>query len=296
MDSRDRGEMSSSASHPSVSCPVLRHIANLWTFFDYPASGCEWSLEEKLRAIKAAGFDGVCWAGSPELREGCRRHGLIFVGGMASSTAADFPRLLAEQKESGARHVNVQLGGDDMLTPEALELALNLLREGEKLGLEPAIETHRGTCTETPEKTYALADAYEKATGKLLPLSVDFSHHAVVKHLTPDRFVARLLSRRDLVQRAQQFHFRPFNGHHAQVPITDGKGGLTPEVKDWLPFAEAVLRCWYDGNRNTGREILICPELGPVVGGYALSTFPNSWEDAKVLRTEIERLWQSVNS
>src|SRR4051812_38058437 len=116
-----------------MSRPVLRHIANLWTFFDHPAPGHEWSLEEKLNAIKAAGFDGVCWAGSPKLREGCQQHGLIFVGGMASGNAADFPRLLGEQKEAGAHHVNVQLAGDEVLTPKALELALALNREGEKL-------------------------------------------------------------------------------------------------------------------------------------------------------------------
>lgn len=274
--------------------PNLRHIANLWTFFDYPAPGREWPLEEKLSAIKGAGFDGVCWAGSPELRDGCQRHGLIFVGGMASGNAAEFPRVLQEQKDGGARHVNVQLAGDEVLTPEALELSLVLMREGERIGVEPAVETHRGTCTETPEKCYALADAYQKQTGKLLPLSVDFSHFGVVKHLTPDRLVSRLLVRPDLVRHAQQFHFRPFNGHHVQVPITDGKGAITQEVKDWLPFAEAVLRCWLEGNRDNGREIFICPELGPVVGGYALSTFPNSWEDAKVLRGEIEKLWKRV--
>lgn len=281
-----------------MSRPILRHIANLWTFFDHPAKGREWSLDQKLEAIKAAGFDGVCWAGSPELHEGCQRHGLIFVGGMASGNAADFPRLLLEQKQCNARHVNVQLGSDDLPTPKALELALALMREGERIGVEPAIETHRGTCTETPEKTYALADAYQKYTGELLPLSVDFSHPALVKHLTPDNFAARLLVRPDLVQRAQQFHFRPFNGHHAQVPITDGKGGLTQEVHDWLPFAEAVLRCWLAGksNREGGREIFVCPELGPVAGGYALSTFPNSWEDAKILRVEIDRLWKKVTS
>jgi hypothetical protein len=277
-----------------MSQPLLRHIANLWTFFEHPSKDRPWTLDEKLRAIKAAGFDGVCWAGSPELHAGCQRHGLIFVGGMASGTPGDFPRLLLEQKQCGARHVNVQLGSDDLLTPKALELALELLREGESLGLEPAIETHRGTCTETPEKTYALADAYEKYTGNLLPLSVDFSHHAVVKHLTPENFVQRLIVRPDLVQRAQQFHFRPFNGHHAQVPITDGKGGLTREFNEWLPFAEAVFKCWLEGNRDNGREIFVCPELGPVIGGYGLSTFPNSWEDAKVLRVEIDRLWKKV--
>lgn len=276
--------------------PVLRHIANLWTFLGHPAPDQEWSLEQKLRAIKEAGFNGVCWAGSPELREGTKRHGLIFVGGMSSGKAVELARLLKEQKDAGALHVNVQLADEDTLTPEALGLALSLREEGHKLGLEPAIEVHRDTCTETPEKTYALADAYQKVTGELLPVSWDFSHIAVVKHLKPGNYIERMIVRPDLIQRAQQFHFRPFNGHHAQVPVTDGKGQLTQEVKDWLPFAEAILRCWLDGNRDTGREIFICPEMGPVAGGYALSTFPNGWEEAKILRGEVDRLWRKLTA
>ena len=276
--------------------PVLRHIANLWTLMGHPSKTGELSLDQKLAAIKQAGFDGVCWAGSPELFAATKKFGLIFVGGMASGNATEFPRLLQEQKDAGAHHVNVQLAADDVLTPAALGLTLSLLPEGGRLGLEPAIESHRGTCTETPEKTYALADAYQKLTGELLPISWDFSHFAVVKHLVPGNFAERLLVRPDLVQRARQFHFRPFNGHHVQVPITDGQGNLTPEVKAWLPFAEAVLRCWLDGNRNSGREIFICPELGPVEGGYALSTFPNSWEDAKNLRGEIDKLWNKLTA
>ena len=115
-----------------------------------------------------------------------------------------------------------------------------------------------------------------------------------MKHLVPENFVERLLVRPDLIQRAQQFHFRPFNGHHVQVPITDGKGNLSPEVKDWLPFAEALLKCWLAGNKNSAREIFICPELGPAAGGYKLSTFKNSWEEAKNLRGEIDQLWKKV--
>ena len=193
-----------------MSHPVLRHIANLWTLMGHPSKTQEWPLEQKLRAIKEAGFGGVCWAGGAELRASCEKHGLIFVGGMASGNVADFPRLLQEQKHCGAVQVNVQLAGDEVLTPEAVELALALNRQGKRLGLEPAVETHRGTCTETPEKTYALADAYQRQTGELLPLSWDFSHFAVVKHLVPENFARRLLVRPDLIQRAHQFHFRPF--------------------------------------------------------------------------------------
>ena len=274
--------------------PTLRHIANLWTLMGHPSPAREWSLDQKLHAIKAAGFDGVCWAGSRELHEGTLKHGLTFVGGMSTGNAAEFPRLLKEQKDCGAVQVNVQLADDWTLTPEALPLALALNREGKRIGLVPAIESHRDTCTETPEKSFALADAYQRETGELLPMSWDFSHFAVVKHLAPGNFIQRLLVRRDLIQHAQQFHFRPFNGHHAQVPVTDGRGNLTMEVRDWLPFAEALLKCWLEGNRDSEREIFVCPELGPLESGYALSIFPSSWEDAKVLRAEIEKLWSKV--
>lgn len=271
--------------------PILRHIANLWTLIGHPSSEDEWTLDRKLIAIREAGFDGVCWAPSAELHDAAQRYGLIFVGGMAPAHASEFPDQLRDLKRYGAHHVNVQLGSDSMLTPEALHLTLALMEQAHDLDLEPAIESHRGTCTETPEKLYALADAYQQATGKQLPISWDFSHFAVVKHLVPANFVERLLIRPDLIRHAQQFHFRSFNGHHVQVPITRGNGQLTQEVLDWLPFAEAVLRCWLEANRDNGREIFICPELGPQEGGYALSTFPDSWEDAKVLRREIEKLW-----
>lgn len=257
----------------------------------HPSRESEWTLDEKLRAIREAGFDGVCWAPVAGLAEGARRCGLIFVGGMASANAAEFPGLLRDLRDAGAVHVNVQLGRHDALTSEARDLALALMEEAGRFGLQPAIETHRGTCTETPEKTMALAEAYRQATGELLPLSWDFSHFAVVKHLLPQEFTQRLLTRPELVQHAQQFHFRPFNGHHAQVPITCGDGELTPEVQDWLPFARAILRCWLEANGRNRREIFICPELGPLDGGYALSTFRKSWEEAKILRREIDRLW-----
>lgn len=272
----------------------MRQVVNLWTLLQHPSPEDEWTLDRKLQAIKEADFDGVCWASHRKPYEGMDRFGLIFVGGMASGRQSEFPSLLQSLKEAGAHHVNVQLAGDEVLTPEALGLTLALMEEGRRLGLEPAVESHRGTCTETPEKTYALADAYQAATGQLLPISWDFSHFAVVKHLLPEDFSARLLVRPDLIQRAQQFHLRPFNGHHAQIPITDGRGNLTREMEEWLPFAEAVLRCWLEKNGDSGREIFVCPELGPVSGGYALSTFPNSWDDTRRLRTEIDKLWKRL--
>ncbi len=270
--------------------PILRHIANTWSLVQYPSAKKEWTPERKVAAIGEAGFDG--FSGGGRERALAAKSGLIFVGYVASGKAADFRRFLAENQDAGAHHINVQLADEDTLTPEALRLTLRLMEEAEKLGVEAAVEVHRDTCTETPEKTYALADAYRKATGKLLPMTWDFSHLAVVKHLAPP-YWERLLVAPKLVQHAQQFHFRPFNGHHGQVPVTNGKGKLTREIELWLPFLEKTIEMWLAG-KQAGREMFAMPEMGPVPGGYNLSVLPNSWEDAKVLRRIIDKAWKKA--
>ena len=261
---------------------------------DYPSREKEWSHDRKLADAKAAGFDGVATPALPEVGRAAKKHGLMVLGYFSSGRAAEFNRELKANRKIGAHHINVQLADEDTLTPEAVGLAVLLMQEGKKLGVEPAVEMHRDTCTETPEKGYALADAYFKVTGELLPITWDFSHFSIVKHLHPGNYAEKLLVRPDLIQRAQMFHFRPFNGHHCQVPVTDGKGNLTPEFRDWLPFAEALLKCWLDGNRKKDREIFVCPEMGPVASGYNLSSLPNSWEDAKVARVEIDKIWKRL--
>ncbi|MDE3105296.1 MAG: xylose isomerase [Acidobacteriota bacterium] len=263
---------------------------------EHPSAAEEWSLRTKLAAIRDAGFDGVCWGPSEELTALAREYDLLFVGGMAPATAAEITPALHALARSGTRYVNVQLATDMTPAGEALAMCLQLEREARVLGLQPVIETHRGTCTETPEKFYALADAYEQATGEPLAVAWDFSHFGVVKHLLPEHFAPRLLVRPEMVQQANHFHLRPFNGHHAQVPIVGVDGCLTREVREWLPFAEQVLRLWLAVPSNAERELFVCPELGPQLGGYALSTFAASWPQAVALRQVILDLWQRLHA
>lgn len=272
---------------------MLRHIAALWSLVDYPSAKRPWSLERQVRAVKEAGFDGFATSATPELRKLAEKYDLVVLGYVCSAKIADFPALLRAQKEGGARFINVQMGRHDTLTPDALKMALALFKAAEKLGVEPSIETHRDTCTETPEKAYALADAFQKATGRLLPITWDFSHPGIVKHLTPANYSERLLTRPDLIQHAGQLHCRPFNGHHAQVPVTDGRGRLTPEVKDYLKFVEDLFRLWLKGKQD-GRELFVVPEMGPIPGGYNISTWPNSWDDAVRLRGLLDKMWKTA--
>jgi sugar phosphate isomerase/epimerase len=273
-------------------------IATLWSLERYPSAEREWSLEQKIRAIKDAGFHGFaaacheCMGPTPQLKKLADQYGLAIVGYFATAKAKEFYGLLKSNADNGAHYINVQLADEDTLTPEALRLTLQLMKDAEKIGCEPSVEIHRNTCTETPEKTYALADAYRKATGKLLPMTLDYSHIAVVKHLRPEDFASYLLVQPKLIQRAEQIHLRPFNGHHCQIPVTNGKGKLTPEIKDWLPFAEALFRVWRQGKQD-GRELFVIPEMGPTHGGYNLSLLPKSWDEVPVLKGLIEKAWKA---
>ncbi len=272
--------------------PRLRLIANLWSLWDYPSARREWSLERKLAAVREAGFDG--FSAALDSRQGrlARKHGLCTVGYISSSTPSEFRSKIERNRDGGALRINVQLGDHDTPVDRAVRMAVRIVADGEDLGVPCDIEVHRDTCTETPEKTYAIAAGYRRATGRLLPMTWDLSHIGVVKHLAPP-YWQRLFPAPRLVQHARQFHFRPFNGHHCQVPVTRAGRGLSHEFVQWLPVLDKTLETWLAVNQRD-RDFFACPEMGPVRGGYNLEQLPNSWEDAKVLRAIIEKRWKAA--
>ncbi|MGA2017332.1 MAG: xylose isomerase [Opitutaceae bacterium] len=278
---------------PTSAPPRLRLIANLWSLWDYPSASREWSLERKVAAVKDAGFDGFSSALDREHGRLAVKHGLCTVGYISSDDPAEFRRLIRKNMDGGALRINVQLGNHDTPVDKAVRMAVRIVENGESLGVPCDIEVHRDTCTETPEKTYAIAAGFRRATGRLLPMTWDLSHISVVKHLAPP-YWKRLIVRPELIRHARQFHFRPFNGHHCQVPVTNGAGRLSVEFRQWLPVLHKVIETWLSVDQG-GREFFACPEMGPVRGGYNLAQLPNSWRDAKVLRGIIGRAWRRAS-
>jgi hypothetical protein len=273
------------------------YIANLWSLTGHPAAKHEWSLERKIKAIAAAKFDGITTRLTPEHRRLAEKYNLShLIGYISSSEPAEFARLVQEQKLGGAVRINVQL--DDHDTPPRLAVKewIKLERLAEKAGAIASLEIHRDTCTETPEKAYEIADRYFSLTGRLIRLTLDYSHLSVVKHLTPKCYAERLLTHADLIQHAEQIHFRPFNGHHCQVPVTY-RGELTPEVRSYLAFAGALMKVWLKKNHGTQQPLFACPEMGPLTpegGGYNITGLPPAWTDAVRLKEELARCWRKV--
>ena len=272
--------------------PQLVLYANLWTLAQHPSAAREWSLARKIAAIAGAGFTAFSGPPNPALRPLADRHGLRLLGAYSASTATDIARGLRIFHTLEAEQVNLQLADDYTPLADAVRLALGAFALADRLNVSLSIELHRDTCTETPEKLYALADAVGRQLGRPMPIAWDFSHFAVVKHLTPENFSARMLARPKLVQSAALFHLRPFNGHHIQVPVTFRRR-LTAETRAWLPFATDVMRVWCAAPANAGREMFVCPELGPR-DGYGLTLFPPVWPEAVRLRRELAAAWRSI--
>jgi hypothetical protein len=280
--------------------PELAHIAALWSLHDHPPGRREWTLARKFQAIAEAGFDGAAGLLTPEHRRLADRSGLRhLLGYISSADPGEFAAKVRSQKAGGAVHINVQMDNHDTLPAVAAKHWIRMVREAERIGgVVVSLEVHRDTCTETPEKTYEIAERFHRATGEMIKLNFDFSHFAVVKHLKTADYVSRLLDHPDLVRNSEQCHFRPFNGHHCQVPVTHGKR-LTDEVRAYLPFVEAVLSLWGRSAKNRDRTLFVCPEMGPYGGfgkggGYNITGLPAAWPDAVVLRREIARTWNRL--
>jgi len=277
----------------SDAVPEIRFIANLWTLVEHPSAGDEWSLAEKVGAVKEAGFDGVNHRGSAELHILLEEHGLEFSGLFDANDPSEYADLIRAQLECGSSTINVQLCDHDTPVEEAIEKTILLMEEDARQNANVHLEVHRDTCTETPEKAYAIADGYRQATGRILRMNVDHSHPAIIKHLRPADFAGRLLDRPELLQHGNLLHCRPFNGHHCQIPVTDTEGGLTREFRDYLPFVEAAFACWLEGPRPHN-VLWVVPELGPVASGYGISTWPPVWEDCMVAMGEMRKAWERV--
>ena len=270
--------------------PRLVMCAATWSMIGYPSPRREWSFARKLRAIHEAGFDGVCTYLTPELQAGAARLGLRVMSGFDAKSAADALPRLRTQRDLGVHFINIQLLNHDTPPAVAAREAVKLIRAGRRLGLGVHLETHRDTATETPEKFDEIARRYRRATGDLLPVTWDHSHFAVSKHLLPPDYSRRLLAWPRLIQHSQMFHLRPFNSQHCQVPVTNGRGALTPEFLDYLRFAEDLFACWLAGPRPGG-ELWACPELG-MSHGYHVSADPPAWPDAIRARRELVGAWQ----
>ena len=267
---------------------LILHI-NHWTLLEEVDPGTDEGLLKHLNLIREAGFQAYSApAHLPRLKERLEEFGLLFGGAFDAHDESQFADKIAACLAIGDGPINCQLADHDTPVERAIELTIALMEEAERQGAEVHLEVHRDTCTETPEKTAAILEGVKKQTGAYPRTNFDFSHPAIVKHVGPEHYIERLFENVPVFQASTLWHIRPFNGHHCQIPITNGQGGYTPEYEDCRPFIRQALTHWLNGPRP-GNRFWVMPEQGTM--GYQLSTFPPVWHEAVAIGKDVQAMW-----
>ncbi|MSU65202.1 MAG: xylose isomerase [Opitutus sp.] len=270
-----------------MSTRPLLLFASLWSLRQYPTRAREWSWAKKFAAIRGAGFDGVFSPPIPALAE---RGSLRYLAVSSIGVDTKFEPTFAAARDFGAVAMDVQICDYDTPLAEVVKVVRKIRAVAAAHALPFAIETHRDTFTETPEATLALAQGYAKAAGDKMPLCLDHSHFAVVRHLPAAELWLRLREPAALIEAATQFHLRPFNGHHCQLPALTPAGRRTPEYRDWLAYVDGLFE--YERARKTTEPLLVVPEMGHAAPAYRLSGFPDTWRDVVAVAADLRCLWR----
>jgi hypothetical protein len=263
-------------------------FASLWSLRQYPSLKREWTWARKFATIREAGFTGIFSPPIPALET---RGDLKYLAVTSLDTPAKVQPALTAAVKLGALAIDIQLGDYDTPLPKAVQLAVHIRKVARDLNLPFAIETHRDTFTETPEVTQALCERYAQITGERLPLCLDHSHFAVIRHLAPGTYWSRLSEPQLQLESATQFHLRPFNGHHCQIPVLNARGQRTPEYRDWLVYAQDLFG--HLRTQSSSDPVLVVPELGNAAPAYGLSGFGDTWRDVLRLHDDLRKLWHT---
>ncbi|UJF34062.1 sugar phosphate isomerase/epimerase family protein [Paenibacillus hexagrammi] len=276
-------------------------------------AGAEWSMEEKVRRIAEAGYDGIngMLPEGEEAEEWLRlleTYHLSYSVNAYPKTAEELDAFLHKAKLFGkADFVNVQVMKPFLVGEEAVRLLAEMMELSRSAGIPAYIETHRGTITQdllrTVEYVQVLPD---------LMLTIDFSHYVVAGEMrTVSEEADELLQK--LLPRTKSMHARISNGEQVQVEVpvpsfTGGEAAAADIEFDYeaeLPILKHFQHWWLGGMRSwrqSAQEGDVLPfvcELGPPP--YAITTrspdgvqreASDRWTQALLFARMARSLWE----
>ena len=256
---------------------------SLWAMEQRRPDGFEWSLDQKLEMIRAAGFDdaGVRFFDRAYVREVTQRlegWGLTWQAQCYPRTVDDLKPILEHVAEFGADHVNLQADVRPPTIAECVPLIEGWRRLAQDAGIALHFETHRDRMTTDLYFTLRLLDRFPD-----LRLTGDLSHYVVGREFAwPISDENHRLMQR-IIDNCWGFHGRVASREQIQVQLSFA------HQCEWL---DLFLEWWAYGFRSWRRRApddatltFLC-ELGPkeyaMTGrdGYELS---DRWEEARFL-------------
>jgi len=269
---------------------------SLWAMERRRPDGQEWSLDEKLRMIRDAGFDG-CGVRFfdrdyvSEVTAFLRDNAMTWQAQCYPRTVDDLKPIIAHVEEFGADHINLQPDVKPYRLADCIPYIEGWRRLGAEAGIPVHVETHRDRMTTDLFFTLHLLDCFPD-----LRLTGDLSHYVVGREFAwPVSDENHALMHR-IIDNCWGFHGRVASREQVQVQIS------FPQHKDWL---DLFMGWWEYGFRSWRRRApadatltFLC-ELGPpeyaMTGpdGYELS---DRWQEAQAMMALVRGLWARIEA
>ena len=269
---------------------------SLWAMEQRRPDGFEWSLDQKLDMIRAAGFDGagVRFADRAFVQQvTAKLHnwGLSWQAQCYPRTVDDLRPILDHVAQFGADHVNLQADVRPHTVAECVPLIEGWRELARQAGVALHLETHRDRMTTDLYFTLRLLDRFPD-----LRLTGDLSHYVVGREFAwpISEENHRLMHR--IIDQCWGFHGRVASREQIQVQIS------FPHQADWLnlfmSWWEYGFRSWRRRAPKDATLTFLC-ELGPkeyaMTGrdGYELS---DRWEEAQLMMSMVRKLWARLEA
>jgi hypothetical protein len=292
-------ELRPSGRHARVAPRVeLLVFQSMWGMEQLPGPRGDWTLQQQVEAIKAAGFDGAAVefddaAVARRTTELLSEHELKWFAAAYPQTIDDLKETIELVHELGpdrCDHVNVQPNIRPHTVLECIPYVLGWLRLADDAGVRMYIETHRDRMTTDLLFTLQLIDAVPE-----IKLTADLSHFVVGREFRwpisteNDELIQRILDR------SWAFHGRVASREQVQVQTS------FPHHRRWVD----VFLAWWERGFASWRSrapadalLVFTPELGPPEW-YAMTgpdgrEMSDRWEEALQLKDCARSIWANL--
>ena len=270
---------------------------SMWAMERRGPDGKEWTLEEKLKMIKDAGFDGagVRFFDFEQAKahvDILKDYGLTWQAQCYPQTVDDLKPILDNVARLGAEHLNLQPDVRPYRIEECIPYIEGWRRLAAEAGVRMHIETHRDRMTTDLFFTLHLLDCFPD-----LKLTGDISHYLVGREFAGPPISEenhRLMHR--ILDNCWGFHGRVASREQVQVPIS------FPHHKPWVDLFmgwwEYGFRSWRRRAPKDATLTFLC-EMGP--RPYAIvdrndEDLSDRWQEALMMKDMIRTLWARIEA
>lgn len=269
-------------------------LQSLWAMERRHTDGFERSLDENIRLIANAKFDGISthWVERAKVRETAsllKPHGLVAEGQCFPQTVDDLARVLEVASEFPPHHLDIQPDVRPRRLQDCIPLIEGWRRLAEQVDFPVYIETHRDRMTTDLYFTLDLLDCFPD-----LKLVGDLSHFLVGREFAwPVSDENHALMQR-VIDNCWAFHGRVASREQVQIEIS------FPHHRPWvdlfLGWWEHGFRSWRQRAAPDATLGFTC-ELGPkpyAITGRDGNDTTDRWAESLQMRDEVRAVWERV--